>query len=149
MELGEIITTVITALFSGGIGSIIGWRAKKRQDNADAAKTETEVKGDQIENIEKMMEKAYNPIIDGLTEQIKKLQVKVDRLEREKDEKDQRIDELESEVRELRKALREVCPDSIPSRRGINAKSQARNADGTFAKKAEGDYTKDPGTYGK
>lgn len=139
MDIETIITAVAAALGGGGLGSIVGWRAKKRQETAEAAKTETEVKGDQIENIEKMMEKAYNPIIEGLTEQIKKLQVKVDKLEREKDEKDQRIDELESEVRQLRKALREVCPESIPSRRGENGKKAQRNPDGTFAKKAEGD----------
>lgn len=55
MDIETIITTVVAAL-GGGIGSIIGWRAKKRQENADAAKVEAEAKGDQIENIEKMVE---------------------------------------------------------------------------------------------
>lgn len=134
MEIETIITAVVSALGGGGIGSFIGWRAKKRQDNADAAKTEAEAKGDQIENIEKMVEKAYKPIIEDLTQRIQKLQEKVDRLEGEKDTLGERIDELEAENRTLRSALRELAPDSIPSRRGLNARSQARNADGTFAK---------------
>ena len=134
MEIETIITAVLSALGGGGIGSFIGWRAKKRQDNADAAKTEAEAKGDQIENIEKMVEKAYKPIIEDLTQRIQKLQEKVDRLEGEKDTLGERIDELEAENRTLRSALRELAPDSIPSRRGLNARSQARNADGTFAK---------------
>ena len=134
MDIETIITAVVSALGGGGIGSFIGWRAKKRQDNADAAKTEAEAKGDQIENIEKMVEKAYKPIIEDLTQRIQKLQEKVDRLEGEKDTLGERIDELEAENRTLRSALRELAPDSIPSRRGLNARSQARNADGTFAK---------------
>lgn len=134
MEIETIITAVVSALGGGGIGSFIGWRAKKRQDNADAAKTEAEAKGDQIENIEKMVEKAYKPIIEDLTQRIQKLQEKVDRLEGEKDTLGERIDELEAENRTLRNIVRELAPDSIPSRRGLNARSQARNADGTFAK---------------
>ena len=135
MEIETIITAVLSALGGGGIGSFIGWRAKKRQDNADAAKTEAEAKGDQIENIEKMVEKAYKPIIEDLTERIQKLQDKVDRLEGEKDTLGERIDELEEENRQLRNIVRELAPESVPSRRGLNARSQPRNADGTFVKK--------------
>lgn len=139
MDIETIITAVVSALGGGGIGSFIGWRAKKRQDNADAAKTEAEAKGDQIENIEKMVEKAYKPIIEDLTQRIQRLQEKVDLLEGEKDSQNERIDELESENRKLRSIIRELAPDSMPSRRGENGRSQARNADGTFAKKAEVD----------
>lgn len=139
MDIESIITTVVTTLCGGGIGSFIGWRAKARQDEADAKKKEQEAKSDQIENIEKMMEKAYNPIIEGLTKQIRNLQEKVEKLESEKDTKDRRIEELEGEVLQLRKAFREVCPDLIPSRRGENGKKAKRNPDGTFARKAKED----------
>lgn len=138
MDIETIITAVVSALSGGGIGGFVGWRAKKRQDNADAAKTEAEAKGDQIENIEKMIQKAYTPIIEGLTKQVKQLQEKVDKLEMEKDEKDQRIDELEQEVRQLRAAMRGVFPEAVPSRRGENGKNALRNPDGTFAKKEGG-----------
>lgn len=139
MDIETIITAVLSALGGGGIGSFIGWRAKKRQDNAEASKTEAEAKGDQIENIEKMVEKAYKPIIEDLTQRIQRLQEKVDKLEGEKDAQGERIDELEAENRKLRSIIRELAPDSMPSRRGENGRSQARNADGTFAKKAEVD----------
>lgn len=135
MDIETIITAVVSALGGGGIGSFIGWRAKKRQDNADAAKTEAEAKGDQIENIEKMVEKAYKPIIEDLTQRIQRLQDKVDRLEGEKDTLGERIDELEEENRQLRSIIREWAPDKVPSRRGENGRSQARNPDGRFAKK--------------
>ena len=137
MDLTTIITSVISALFGGGLGSIIGWRAKKRQENADAQKKEAEAKGDQIENIEKMVEKAYKPIIDDLTKQIQKLQEKVDKLEEIKDKQNERIDELEEENRKLRLAVREVNPDLVPSLRGENGKSAPRRKDGRFAKKED------------
>jgi len=132
LRIAELLGAAVAASW---ITRILTIRARVRQEQAGAAKAETEVKADQIENIEKMMEKAYNPIIEGLTDQVNKLQEKVEKLEAEKDKQDQRIEELENENRQLRRALREVCPDSIPSRRGACARSQLRNADGTFAKK--------------
>lgn len=123
------------AVAASWITRILTIRARVRQEKADADKKEEEVKSDQIDNIEKMMQKAYTPIIEGLTKQVKQLQEKVDKLEQEKDEKDQRIDELEQEVRQLRAAMRGVFPEAVPSRRGENGKNALRNPDGTFAKK--------------
>ena len=144
MDIEAIITAVIAALGGGGLGSVIGWRAKKRQETAEAAKAEQEAKSDQIENIEKMVEKAYKPIIEDLTRQIKNLQSKIEKLEGEKDTKNRRIDELEERVdeledenRQLRIALRRVSPDSVPSLRGLNGKMAPRNQNGTFSKKEE------------
>ena len=129
----------LSAVGASVLTRILTIRSRVRQEKAGAAKAETEVKADQIENIEKMLQKAYTPIIDGLTEQINKLQEKVDKLEADKDRQEQRIEELENENRLLRAALREVCPDSVPSRRGENGKSARRNPDGTFAKRNEED----------
>lgn len=137
MDYIQILEMLGTAITASWLTRLLTIRARVRQEKAGAAKAETEVKSDQIENIEKMMEKAYTPIIEGLTDQVNKLQEKVDKLEAEKDRQDQRIDELEAENRQLRRALREVCPDSIPSRRGENGKKAQRNPDGTFAKKEE------------
>ena len=129
----------LSAVGASVLTRILTIRSRVRQEKAGAAKAETEVRADQIENIEKMLQKAYTPIIDGLTEQINKLQAKVDKLEKEKDQKDQRIEELEKEVKQHRQAVREVCPASVPSRRGENGKRAQRNPDGTFAKRNEGD----------
>ena len=139
MDIETIITAVLGALGGGGVGSIIGWRAKKRQDEAEAKKTEQEAKSDQIENIEKMMEKAYKPIIEDLTAQVQKLQKKVDELEADKDLQNKRIEEQEEEIYRLRTIIREVRPDLVQSRRGQNGKSAQRNPDGTFAKKPAAD----------
>lgn len=135
MDYIQILEMLGTAITASWLTRILTIRSRVRQEKAGAAKAETEVKADQIENIEKMMEKAYTPIIENLTEQVNKLQDKVDKLEADKDRQEQRIEELENENRQLRAALREVCPDSLPSRRGVNGKSQQRNPDGTFARK--------------
>lgn len=132
IQIAELLGAAIAASW---LTRILTIRARVRQEQAGAEKAETEVKSDQIENIEKMMQKAYTPIIEGLTEQVNKLQEKVEKLEADKDMQDQRIEELENENRQLRAALREVCPEAIPSRRGQNGKSALRNPDGTFAKK--------------
>ena len=137
MEIETIVAAVVSALGGGGIGGFVGWRAKKRQDNANAAKTEAEAKGDQIENIEKMVEKAYKPIIEDLTLQIQKLQAKVDKLDADKDRLNERIDELEEENRKLRSALRKENPDLVPNVRSEQASKQARGADGRFIKQEE------------
>lgn len=125
----------LSAVGASVLTRILTIRSRVRQEKAGAAKAETEVRADQIENIEKMLQKAYTPIIDGLTEQINKLQIKVDKLEKEKDQKDQRIEELENEVRKLRAAVREVCPESIPSRRGENGRTALRDEKGHFVKR--------------
>lgn len=131
IQIAELLGAAIAASW---ITRILTIRARVRQEQAGAAKAETEVRSDQIENIEKMMQKAYTPIIEGLTDQVNKLQAKVEKLEEEKDKQDQRIEELENENRQLRAAVRRVSPEAMPSRRGENGKSQARNPDGTFAK---------------
>ena len=125
------------AIAASWITRILTIRARVRQENAGAAKAETEVKADQIENIEKMMEKAYKPIIEDLTEQVQKLQKKVDELEADKDRQNRRIAEQEEEIYRLRSIIREVRPDLVQSRRGVNGKKAQRNPDGTFAKQRE------------
>ena len=97
-------------------------RSRARTEKAGADKAEEEVKADQIENIEKLVEKVYKPTIETLTTQVQSLQT--------------RVDELEQENIQLRAALREVSPESVPSRRGHNGKNAPRSGDGRFVKVA-------------
>ena len=60
-----------TAFAASWLTRLLTIRARVRQEKAGAAKAETEVKADQIENIEKMMQKAYTPIIENLTDQLR------------------------------------------------------------------------------
>lgn len=134
LRLAELFGTAVAASW---VTRILTIRARVRQEQADADKKEEEVKSDQIDNIERMVEKAYKPIIKDLTEQIQRLQAKVDKLEEDKDRQNERIDELEEENRTLRSVLREARPDLVPSRRGQNGKKAPRSEDGKFVRKEE------------
>ncbi len=166
MNWENIILTVITALLSGGFGGIVGWRAKKRLDQAEANKVEEEAKASQIDNIRKTMDEVYKPIIDDLKkaiadarqdaeracERVNELEDKVDVLEKEnrelRRENSALRDALEKENRELRhenSALRDVIneirPDVVASKRIENLKQRAasmpRSATGQFVKKED------------
>lgn len=137
IDYTNLIGMFLSAVGASVLTRILTIRSRVRQEKADADKKEAEVKSDQIENIEKMVEKAYKPIIEDLTSQIKKLQEKVDKLEEIKDKQNERIDELEDENRKLRLAVREVNPDLIPSLRGVNGKKAPRSKDGRFVKKED------------
>ena len=134
IRIAEVLGAAIAA---GWISRALTIRQRVRQEKAGADKAEAEVRSDQIENIEKLVEKAYKPIIEDLSRQVQALQVKVEKLEGEKDALNVRVDEVESENRMLRSIVKEVRPDLVPSRRGSNAKKQQRNQNGTFAKKEE------------
>ena len=135
IRIAEVLGAAIAA---GWISRVLTIRQRVRQESANADKAEAEVKSDQIENIEKMVEKAYKPIIEDLTRQIKALQEKVEKLEAEKDAQDERIDELVAENRALRRLVSEVRPDVVlPSKRSENAKKQARGDKGQFVKKED------------
>lgn len=137
IDIARIVELLIAIAGSAIVTRILTIRARVRQGNADADKAEAGAKSDQIENIEKMVEKAYKPLIDDLTKQVQKLQEKVEKLEEIKDKQNERIDELEEENRKLRAAVREVNPESVPSMRGENGKHAPRNASGQFIKKEE------------
>ena len=121
----QIIELLGAAIGGSWLTHLLTIRSRARTEKAGADKAEEEAKADQIDNIEKLVEKVYKPTIETLTAKVDALQTKVDELERENDQ--------------LRAALREVCPESVPSRRVENGKSQPRNPDGTFTKKGTGD----------
>lgn len=131
MDIETILSSLGLLIGGGGLGTFIGWKAKKRQDLAEAKKTEAEAKSEQIENIEKLVEKAYKPIIEDLTGKVQKLNDKVSRLE-------STVEVLETENHKLRSIIREVRPDLVPSQRGTNGRKALRNPNGTFAKKEGG-----------
>ena len=71
IRIAEVLGAAIAA---GWISRVLTIRQRVRQEKAGADKAEAEVKADQIENIEKLVEKAYKPIIEDLTTQVKALQ---------------------------------------------------------------------------
>lgn len=123
IQVGELVGA---AVLGGWISRILTIRSRVRQEKAGAAKAETEVKADQIENIEKLVEKVYKPTIETLTNQVNELRRKVDSLERENGQ--------------LRAALKDLQAETEPERsdgRGQNGKTQPRNASGRFVRKED------------
>jgi predicted RNase H-like nuclease (RuvC/YqgF family) len=134
LRLAELFGTAIAASW---ITRILTIRARVRQEKADADKAETEVKADQIDNIERLVEKVYKPTIETLEKQVKELRWEVAQVRQENARVIAENDELKTQNKQYRMVILELRPDLItekPSRRGENAKSQPRNPDGTFAK---------------
>lgn len=138
IQAGELVGA---AILGGWVSRVLTIRERIKIEKANAKKVEQEAKSDQIENIEKMVEKAYKPIIEDLTNKVQTLTEKVNALETLNDEMKDKIDVLEDENKTLRSIVHEVRPDIVPSQRSINAKRQAatrpRGNNGQFVKKED------------
>ena len=119
MEIGEIITYIGTALGGGGVVQFFNWRTQKRQARAEAAKAETAVKADQIENLEATIKKVYDPIIERLTGQINQLSGEMERLRQENAT-------LKAENQELRREVDRLNSQAL-------FRNTNRSRDGKFA----------------
>ena len=125
IRIGELVGA---AVLGGWVSRILTIRSRVRQEGAAADKAETEVKADQIENIEKLVEKVYKPTIDTLTAQVRDLRAEVDAVRKENEE-------LKAENAQLRDAIREIQPDLVPSKKSVQAREQSRGANGRFVKR--------------
>lgn len=119
MEIGEIITYIGTALGGGGVVQFFNWRTQKRQARAEAAKAETAVKADQIDNLEATIKKVYDPIIERLTNQINQLSGEMERLRQENTI-------LKAENQELRREVDRLNSQAL-------FRNTNRSRDGKFA----------------
>ena len=126
----RIVELILAVVASAIVTRILTIRQRVRQETSAADKAETEVKKDQIENIESIVEKVYKPTIETLTNQVNELREEV-RQVREENRK------LKDENEQLRDAIREISPELVPSRRSVNAQNQPRTPDGKFTKKEE------------
>ena len=117
MEIGEIITYVITALGGGGAGWLVNWKWGRRKEAAN-------VKADEIETMKKAMEDFYDPLVKKQNERIAELEDEVKTLRKEKAEEraehQKQIDSLQKQITELYRAL------------GIRTVRQVRNGKGQF-----------------
>lgn len=127
IQAGELIGA---AILGGWVSRILTIRSRVRQEQAGANKAEAEAKADEIQNIQDIVQKVYEPTILALKKQVEELREEVKKVraenERLKDENDQ-----------LRDAIREISPDAIPSKRSENARRRARSANGQFVKKED------------
>lgn len=129
-----------TAIAASWLTRILTIRSRVRQEKAGAAKAETEVRADQIDNIERLVEKAYKPTIETLENRVKELSWEVEQLRAENARVLARKEEVEAQNATYRRIILELRPDLIPERpdrRGENGKTQPRDGKGHFVKREE------------
>lgn len=140
MEYIQILEMLGTAIAASWLTRILTIRSRVRQEKAGAAKAETEVKADQIDNIERLVEKAYKPTIETLENRVKELSWEVEQLRAGNAKILARNEELEAQNATYRKIILELRPDLIPERpdrRGENGKTAPRDERGHFVKREE------------
>lgn len=140
MEYIQILEMLGTAIAASWLTRILTIRARVRQERAGADKAETEVKADQIDNIERLVEKAYKPTIETLESRVKELSWEVEQLRAGNAKILARNEELEAQNATYRKIILELRPDLIPERtdrRGANGKTAPRDERGHFVKREE------------
>ena len=130
MDIGEIISYALAALGGGGLSGLIYWRLNKRQKTA-------EVKKDEIDNINAIVETVYKPMIESLKERVDELDAEVRKL---REEREQIAKEHEAEI----KAIKEDCVKKSENMRkqiidlaeelGKKADKQSRAKNGQFKK---------------
>jgi hypothetical protein len=140
MEYIQILEMLGTAIAASWLTRILTIRSRVRQEKAGAAKAETEVRADQIDNIERLVEKAYKPTIETLENRVKELSWEVEQLRAGNAKVLARNEELEAQNATYRKIILELRPDLIPERpdrRGENGKTAPRDERGHFVKREE------------
>lgn len=131
MEFGEIISYVLTALGGGGLSGFIFWRLNKRQKEA-------EVKNQEIENINDIVEKVYKPMIDTLNERVTALDAEVRSLREERraaaERHEAEISAIKKDCAEKSEAMRKQILE-LSVELAKKADRQARAKNGQYAKK--------------
>lgn len=140
MDYIQILEMLGTAFAASWLTRLLTIRSRVRQENAGAAKAETEVRADQIDNIERLVEKAYKPTIETLESRVKELSWEVEQLRAGNAKILARNEELEAQNATYRRIILELRPDLIPERidrRGENGKTAPRDNKGHFVKREE------------
>jgi len=124
MEIGEIITYVVTALGGGGAGWLVNWKWGRRKEAAS-------VKADEIETMKKAMEDFYDPLLKKQNTRIAELEGEVktlrDQLAYERTEHQKQIEAQNAQIAALQKQITEITRAL-----GIKAARQVRNNKGQF-----------------
>ena len=133
MESSEILSYVMTAIGGGGIGGLFFWQLDKRKKVA-------EVKNDEIENMAKMVETVYKPMIEDLSKRIDQLNAEVAGLRAERDmerkQHDAQIKEINDNCEKKSAQMKQQILE-LAAQLSKKADRAPRNAQGKFTKKAE------------
>ena len=124
MEIGEIVTYVITALGGGGAGWLVNWKWNRRKNVAS-------VKADEIATMKKAMEDFYDPLLKKQNERIAQQDKRIAELENEikasRDERAKMEASYQKQIADLQKQITDISKAL-----GIRAVKQVRNSKGQF-----------------
>lgn len=102
MEVNEIISYAATALGAGGLTQLLNWRINRK-------KGKEEGKGMEIDNIKKIVDEVYKPLINQQNTRIQELEAEVKALReertRERDSYQKQIAALQKQIVDITKAL--------------------------------------------
>ena len=120
METESIITGIGAFVGGGGLATVLNWRANKK-------KGKEEGKGMEIENIKKVVDAVYQPLIDQLNKRVADLTAENEQLRSRVSTQEKQIHGLQDQIAELYRLLNK---DSI---------KQVRNSKGQYTKKGNGE----------
>ena len=135
MEIGEIISYATAALGGGGIATLFNWRLNKRQKKA-------EVKKDEIDNINAIVESVYKPMIESLKARVDELDEEVRKLREEREQiaekHEQEIATIKEDCVRKSEAMRQQIFD-LAAQLGKKADKQSRAKNGQYIKSKSND----------
>lgn len=124
IKIAELLGAAIAASW---ITRILTIRSRVRQENAGAAKAETAVKADQIENLEATIKKVYDPIIERLTSRVNQMEGEMEGLRKENAALKVENATLKAENKEIRAEVDQLRSQAL-------FRNTNRSRDGKFAK---------------
>ena len=133
MEWSDILSYALTAIGGGGIGGVFFWQLNKRKKVA-------EVKNDEIENMAKMVETVYKPMIEDLSRRIDQLNAEVASLRAEREmEREQYENKIRESNENCEKKSAQMKQQILELAAQLSRKADRapRNAQGKFTKKSE------------
>ena len=144
MEVSEILTYAMTALGGGGVTQFLNWRLSKRKEVAS-------VKSDEIDNMRKAMADFYDPLVKKQNTRIAELEQEVKDIRAEKRQMQAdylaQVDALQKDYQAQIASLHEDYQKQMAMMQkqitelyrvlGVEARKQARAANGQFIKSEE------------
>lgn len=124
MALMDHIDVILGAISGGALTQIANWGINRK-------KGKNEVGAMEIDNIKKIVDEVYKPLIDQQNTRIKELEAEVKEL---RDERQHLKDEHQKEIAKLQKQILDITRAL-----GLKATNKVRNAKGQFVKTEEED----------
>lgn len=112
MDLTAIIITVFSALFGGGIGSVITFKATRKKAGAEAKGAEATAESTELDNVEKAI-KIWREMAESLKTELENSRSKYDEVTRQVIDLKKAVDRLNSSNQRILKLLDRISPENM------------------------------------